>query len=211
MLIPPALVLALLLGSGGQTSSPSSEQKLVFRELLVGVLPSPSFRNTWTLILGPAKAQLRLETQRSRSPFLQLDRTTHAESAWLRATRTDFAGEVLTRSPLVVTLSRTAGEDGAAALRLECAAGELDVHPAFATLVPGWKNDDDSSEPPSWAPARTTKVRASACRLVTPAGSPRMMLSFTELLAFSAGAKGLEWGFVNSGGVLQQGGYRFLP
>ncbi len=117
---------------------------------------------------------------------------------------------------MTVTLARRGGDEAASAtVSLRCAYKTLAVHPSFAELVEGWKHDDDTMEPASWAPARTLRVRGLVCTGVEDGG---LALPFTEALSFVRPGHlgkeawgGVEWGFTNSDMVIQEGGLRFIP
>ncbi len=113
-----------------------------------------------------------------------------------------------------MTLQRRFGTYEPATLVLDCAAKTVSVHPDFATLVEGWKNDDDTREPATWAPSRTTRVTGLACTL----HDAEWPFYFGVGLLFAAGqttvkseTAGVEWAFVNSDMLIQEGGYRFIP
>ena len=197
------------------TAAPAGSTRRIFRELLVGQLPGSALRNTWWLFYVGNQAYLRVEEQRTESSMPHLDRTSHFPESWSAPVRTEYVGR-LTRStpPFTLTLTRSFGPHEPAALTLGCAATTVSVHPAFATLVEGWKNDDDSMEPGTWAPPRTERVPAISCK---PSGAD-WPFPFGQGLCFAAGKStaklqtaGIEWAFVNSDMVIQEGGYRFIP
>ncbi len=156
----------------------------------------------------------------------------HAANAWVTGARVEFTGEATSKpgAGLVAKLTRTAGPDSFGpraegqrpvpkTLTLECVTKSVHVHPAFATLVAGWKNNDDMMEPASWAPPRTDAVDgALVCKLSEAAPGETLLLPFTPVLVFVAGKKnakeetaGVEWAFVNSDMVIQQGALRWIP
>ncbi len=203
---------------------PADSRVLVFRDLYLGALPYPSRRNTWTLVLLDGSARVRFESAQAKSSFKELDRSSHDATAWSVTSRLEYEGTLVGQPPRSLQLKLIAGGEAPAPgqvptvpleLRMACAEQSIDVHPAFVTLVPGWKYDDDSMEPATWAPARTQRERALLCKLEA---EPSLLLPFTTGLAFVPAKKadrldavGVEWAFNNSDMVLQQGGYRYLP
>ncbi len=95
-----------------------------------------------------------------------------------------------------------------------CSHKTIQVHPASATLVKGRKRDDDSMTSTRWTPSRIETSSALVCT-----STPELLLPFTKELAFvtprrvanNEEARGVEWSFVNSDMVIQQGGYRWIP
>ena len=172
-------------------------------------------RNTWWLVFVGTTAYLRVEEQHSASSVPHLDRSSHAPGLWSAPTRTEYVGTLSRKSaPFTLKLQRRFGPREPATLTLGCTARQVAVHPAFATLAEGWKNDDETMEPGSWAPPRTERVSAIGCQVVGEAWP----FPFGEGLCFAAGktttkleTAGLEWAFVNSDMVIQEGGYRFIP
>jgi hypothetical protein len=197
------------------TAAPAGSTTRIFREVLVGKLPARAYRNTWWLLSSSAQAYLRMEEQRSTSALPVLDRTSHFPTEWSAPIRSEYVGSLTrTTPPFTLKLQRRFGPHEPAALTMDCAAKTIAVHPAFATVVEGWKNDDDTMEPATWAPARTERVAAVCCK---PVGSD-WSFPFAEGLCFASGkttakeqTAGVEWAFVNSDMVIQQGGYRFIP
>jgi hypothetical protein len=206
------------------TEPPADSSVLVFREVLVGALPFPSRRNTWTLIVSGRRVIVRFEAQWAKESIAHLDRTSQDPDRWMPADRVEYTGEAARSAPLAATLTRRLGADEIGpsehrriavpkTLSLQCAVQAIRVHPAFATLVEGWKNDDDSMEPAAWAPPRTEPVaNATACKV------DGLTLAFTGALYFARGRKtakeetvGVEWAFVNSDMVVQEGGFRWIP
>ncbi len=188
---------------------------MVFREVYVGALPAYGRRVTWTLVRAGATAILRVEEQRSVGVVPHLDRTSLRPELWGPAARSEYVGVASAASaPLTLRLHRRFGAQEPAALELHCVRKTLAVHPDFATLVEGWVNSDDSMEPASWAPPRTERVVALHCE------PPAEGWSFSDGLSFAPGkaatlkdveTSGVEWGFVNSDMVIQEGGYRWIP
>lgn len=198
-----------------QPAAPAASTTWVFRETYIGELPGVGRHLTWTLTRSGQQVVLRLEEQVAKQRFGQLDRTSHDPGQWGPAVRSEFAG-TLTRAvpPFTGTLQRRAGSYGEATLQLSCANKPVQVHPAFATLVAGWKNNDDSMEPAAWAPARSERVTALHCQLTPPSEHFSVGLALvpprpeTEK---NLAVAGIEWVFVNSDMVIQEGGYRWLP
>jgi hypothetical protein len=198
-----------------QAAAPAASTTWVFRETYIGELPGVSRHLTWTLTRSGQEVVLRLEEQVAKQRFGQLDRTSHDPGQWGPAVRSEFAG-TLTRAvpPFTGTLQRRAGSYGEATLKLSCVNKPVQVHPAFATLVAGWKNNDESMEPAAWAPARSERVTALHCQLTPPGEHFSVGLALVpprpeteKNLALA----GIEWVFVNSDMVIQEGGYRWLP
>lgn len=198
------------------SSQPSGSTTSVFRELYVGLAPSPhEGRTTWTLMQSGLAATLRVERQSSSSAFLRIDPTSLAPDLWAAAVRTEYAGTMSpTSPPFTMTLQRTFGPYEPDRLVLNCVTKSIDVHPAFVTLVHGWRYLDDSTEPASWAPLRVEPVDALSCR------APGRVEPFSDGLTFVRGKTrtardhetlGVEWAFVHSDNVTQQGGYRWIP
>jgi hypothetical protein len=195
----------------------------VFRELYVGALPHPSRRQTWTLILAKRTAILRVESETAKEAFRAIGPDNQLVERWGTHMHAEYTGELTSASPLRMTLGLHVGSDDAmklaSRLALDCTIGAIRVHPAYATLVQGWKHPDDSIEPASWAPSRTDLV--SDAKLCKAAGEERFggTFPFTTSLAFVRGrelpngevARGVEWSFVNSDMVIQEGGYRWIP
>jgi hypothetical protein len=204
---------------------PFGATTLVFRDLYIGALPGPNRRHTWTLHRASSRVVLRLEVEWAKEPFEQVDRASHATDGWVHGARFEYSAASPPKGPLKTTLTKTfgpndfgPGEDrGTTApqeLTLDCASRPIAVHPAFATLVKGWKNNDDSMEPAVWAPPSTEAIsNALVCKL-----GGGLLLPFTEALTFAAGKKnsreetaGVEWAFINSDMVIQTGGLRWIP
>ena len=203
--------------AGAATPARTAADTLVFRETLVGMLPM-GIQQTWTFIREGDGVHLTVETRNAKATFRRLDRTTHFEDRWLPPhRRVEYAGKITgTATKLSIALARTGGDEAApATLSLRCADRMLAVHLAFAELVEGWKHDDDTMEPASWAPARTVRVRGLVC---TGVEDGDLALPFTEALSFvrpghlgKEAWDGVEWGFTNGDMVIQEGGLRFIP
>jgi hypothetical protein len=197
------------------SAQPTGSTVLVFRDVYVGMLPARGRRTTWSLITSGVSVLLRVEEQIASRPMPHLDRTSIQPDSWSAPTRTEYAGTATAQSPpFAFKLRRNFGVREPKELALNCAAKTIQVHPAFATLVEGWTNSDDSMEPAAWAPARTERIQALNCK---PTGETP---SFSDGLSFVRGRpatakdlemSGVEWGFVNSDMVIQEGGYRWIP
>lgn len=208
---------------------PGESRRYVFRELLVGVLPSPSRRVTWQLVLAGKRVIVRREAEVSVSSFRRIDGTTHAGSGWRGSTRSMWEGE---RDPGVVhlgkiALTRTFGPTRAPAdvpmaelpgkLELSCKQETLRVRPSHATLTPGIKRNDDTMTRPTWTPSTTEPLPSAWVCTVVQDVPQDVLLWFTKALAFAPMRKsiqpsgGVEWAFANDDMVLQDGGYRYVP
>lgn len=207
---------------------PEGAITVVFRDLLVGALPYPSLRATWTLATTDDRVVLRLVEEKARASFEHLDATTESANGWRDAVLTAWAGDRPAAKTLgTFELHRVYGPAHTAptdprrpraelpeTLKLSCAPRALRVHPVGAALRPGKKRDDDTMTRATWQPAGTESVGGALVCTVAPS----VLHGFTEALAFvsarSAGPKphgGVEWAFDNSDMVIQEGGYRFLP
>ena len=196
------------------TPQPQGSRVLMFREAQVGMLANRGQRTTWTFITSGVSVLVRVEKQQSFGRIPHLDPESIRPDKWLAPTRTEYAGVATAQvPPFTLRLQRNFGTREPEELLLNCANKTIQVHPALATLVEGWKNDDDTMAPASWAPARTEPVRVLNCR---PAAA---LWTFSDGLSFGRGrlgtAKnpellGVEWGFVNSDMVIQEGGYRWI-
>jgi len=196
------------------SSAPAGATSLVFREVMLGALPAKARRTTWTLIRAGSAVLLRVEDQSARG-MRHLDRTSLPPEIWSTPERTEYRGTASAAAGrTTLTLQRSFGAGDPAALVLRCAPRTIEVHPALVTLVEGWKHDDDTMEPATWAPTRSERVPVLSCK---EDGPPR---SFDDGLSFVAGrgattrdpaSVGVEWAFVNSDMVIQQGGYRWIP
>lgn len=195
------------------TPAPPNSTTMSFRETYLGVLPRPHRRTTWTLVQSGTAVLLRAEDQIAKHPFDHLDRTSTFPDGWGAPVRSEYAGAASSASgPFTLTLKRSFGAHEPADLVLKCAPRTIAVHPAFASLVEGWKRMDDSMEPPSWAPPRTENVTVLSC-------NEAERRSFEDGLSFAKPKKetatepelvGVEWAHVNSDMVIQQGGYRWI-
>jgi hypothetical protein len=187
----------------------------------MGILPSHAQRITWTLVTAKSSAFLRVESQSSVRNLSHLNRESVQASEWQPPTRAEYSGAAAPATPpFKLVLQKTLGK-GQPEMTLACTSKTIDVHPAFVTLVEGWARPDDMNEPASWAPPRTESVRVLYCR--PPEGVQSIHIgesSFGEGLAFAAAraatsrepeASGVEFAFVNSDMVIQQGGYRWAP
>jgi hypothetical protein len=197
------------------TPQPAGSSLLVFREVQIGMLPGRGRRETWTLIRSGNAVLVRLEEQSSAATIAHLNRESLDPGKWLPATPTEYAGTATANaSGFRMTLHRNFGTHEPEQLVLDCAPKTVVVHPVFATLVEGWVNSDDTTKPATWAPARTERVQALNCR------EPDGLGTFSDGLSFVSGKgatkkdpalSGVEWAFVNSDMVIQQGGYRWIP
>lgn len=165
--------------------------------------------------MSGASALLRVEEQSTTDGIPHLDRTSIAPDVWSPPLRTEYVGAATARAaPFALKLQRSFGAREPKELVLNCSARSIQVHPVFATLVEGWKNNDDSMEPAAWAPPRTERIQALSCK---PTGNPSTFgdgLSFVKGKAATAKdleVSGVEWAFVNSDMVIQEGGYRWIP
>lgn len=181
---------------------------------MLGALPAKARRTTWTMIRAGSTVLLRVEDQTARG-MRHLDRDSLRPESWSVPERTEYRGTASAAAgPTTLTLRRAFGAGDPAALVLRCAPRTVDVHPAFVTLVEGWKHQDDTMEPATWAPPRVERVPVLSCKEDGPAHP------FEDGLSFAAGHRettkeaatvGIEWAFVNSDMVIQQGGYRWIP
>jgi hypothetical protein len=93
------------------TEPPPGSSVLVFRDLLVGALPFPSRRNTWTLIVAGRRVIVRFEAQWATESIAHLDRSSHDPDRWGPAARVEYTGEATRPAPLAATLTRSLGAD----------------------------------------------------------------------------------------------------
>ena len=194
------------------TPAPTGSTTLVFREAQIGSLPARGRRDTWTLIRAGASVLLRVEAQSSIRTIHDLDAGSLAQDQWHPPERTEYAG---TARGTALKLTRNFGDVEPKELALTCTNKTIDVHSAFVTLVKGWTFNDDSMQPASWAPPRVERVTVLNCKSPSDSSS-----NFHDGLSFSKPKRettkesemvGVEWVFVNSDMVIQQGGYRWLP
>ena len=179
------------------------------------MLIDPPQRTTWSLITLGVSVLLRVEGQTAVTHILSLDRRSIQPDMWSPPTRTEYAGTATARTPpFTLKLQRKFGARYPEELELTCATKIILVHPAFATLVEGWKNNDDSMEPANWAPARTERVQVLNCKPSGEAGADSEGLSFARgkpATVKDLEMVGVEWAYVNSDMVIQEGGYRWIP
>jgi hypothetical protein len=202
------------------STTPSGSQVLAFREAYLGLLPGTGMRVTWWLVTHGRSATLRIECQDAVNTLGNLDPTSVRPEAWLPGVRTEFAGEATaSMPPFKMTLHRAFGDQCSPDLVLDCASATIDVHPAFATLVEGWTTET-AVQPASWAPPRTERARVLRCTGAALTDGPACAIPFSKGLAFAAprpqattepARNGVEWAFVNSDEVIQEGGYRWIP
>lgn len=194
------------------TTPPTGSTTLVFREAHIGALAARGRRFTWTLIRAGSSVLLRVEAQSSLRTIHDLESGSLSPDQWGPPERTEYAGSATGSS---MQLARTFGELEPKELPLTCTNKSIDVHSAFVTLVKGWRRNDESMQPASWAPPRVDRIPVLNCK------DPKERTSnISDGLSFAkpkhetpqeSEMVGVEWVFVNSDMVIQQGGYRWLP
>lgn len=205
---------------------PEGAAVMVFREVLVGMLPYPSRRVTWTLIRSAGAIRLRMERETVRGDsFQRVDKATHDPARWGDPVRAEYTQEPAPASGGALDLKLSYGPSGGGerpaelpeTLAFGCKSESVRVRPADAAQRPGRARGEEVAAP-SWSPASTEAVpNALVCR-PSPEIERGVLLPFTEALTFVAGRKspkgdtaGVEWAFDNSDMVIQHGGLRWMP
>jgi hypothetical protein len=166
------------------------------------------------LIRSGNSVLLRVESRTAKVPFPHLDRTSTFEDNWGRAERSEATGTASAATPpFTIKLTTRFGPRFPDGIALTCANRTINVHPAFATLAEGWKRSDDSMESAVWAPPRVEKVQVLGCRVDGAGDSFSDGLSFAKPKAATEKEPaygGVDWAFVSSDMVIQEGGYRWF-
>jgi hypothetical protein len=197
------------------TPFPEGATVLVFRDLLVGVIPYPARRTTWSLAIAGDAALLRHEASRAAGALAHLDDRADAPATWSAPIRAEYTGKVLRKEPLSIAFQIRFGARGESALpealAMTCATKQVRVRAAGAHLLEGKKQNDDRMTPARWVPGTSESVRANRCTFGED--SRALIGHFTEALTFASkqASPGIEWAFVSSDMVVQEGGLRWLP
>jgi len=220
---PPAIA------SSGVFDEPVVDRR-IFREVLVGALPSPPRRRTWTFTRGASRARLTIACQTGSkgahstgASWLRLSGEENQESQWLPAIAAEYVGEQRGTSPLSFRFSLVSGPSDRAAcgvlhpaILFTCRPSKVLVLRAGAAIVVGRKGPNDEIPPHHWSPSARESVSSLRCEAEVEgdAGYASVTLWHDVAFEFAAGkhgSPGVEWAFENSDMVIQDGGYRWMP
>jgi hypothetical protein len=204
---------------------PDTERR-TFRHLLVGALTSPPLRLTWILHRNQDQARLQVLCQQGASGSqlgISLTGKENDESIWKPVVESNYVGRRTGESYALAAVPDAVGARGCealpATLKLACKVEQVSVLPAGAALVPGKKRNDDTTSPARWQPGTRERVAGLRCDLTTDGdGRPLRHVRETWPLVFvnpprtgAAPGPGVEWAYVNSDQVVQEGAYRWMP
>lgn len=195
-------------------------ERRTFRHLLVGAIIARPSRITWVLDRHRVDARLRVLCQLGVDDAklgMSLDGKENDEAIWEPAVETVYLGR---RSGDAYALTAVAGavdvpdcEALPATMKLTCKAESVAVRPAGAALVPVKSRDNSAAGHGRWKPGTREQVAAERCELTNDKGDPALRghAESWRLVFAKAAGRGIEWAFVNSDMVIQEGGYRWMP
>lgn len=190
---------------------PRAERR-IFRQLEVGAIRAVPSRTTWFFDRLHGEARLRVLCQLGNSgpTDITLRGDEDDDARWDAPVETIYvgsrSGNAYAMTALDGAVEVAACEVMPAALKLECEDAVVPVLPAGALLLRGKPRSDGSSSPAHWQPGKREQVRAERCTVTGTLVGERWKLVFPK-----APGRGVEWVFVNSDMILQEGAHRWMP
>lgn len=203
----------------------------VFRQIIVGALPYPGSRLSWTLDQGAKTARLQVgcevaegaaRARVAKGGGVRLDGSEAAADLWVAGGSAEAVGKKSSDKPLTYLFevreqSATARACGPLprAFSLICKSGSVLALAPGARLVVGQRRGNEESPSFRWQPPGTSAVRGLICEAKVEgeegARGSALPGSWDDWkLVFSAD-RPVEWAHENSDMVVQTGAYRRLP
>lgn len=186
--------------------------KRVFRQLEVGAIRAVPSRMTWFFdrLHGEARLRVLCQLGNSGSTGITLRGDEDDDARWDAPVETTYvgfqSGDSYTMTAVGGAVDVTDCEAMPATLKVACEDAVVPVLSAGALLLRGKQRSDGSSSPAHWQPGKREQVRAERCEVTGKSVTQEWKLVFPK-----APGRGVEWVFVNSDTLLQEGAHRWMP